>query len=150
MKELTLKINSENEIELIQKSVFAAGGSWHDGTQTIKKKNIKFFNITEDLKLTCSNDPRFLAAREQHLLPVSEALILLESLVEKLPFLNRSGIKKKPPFMIDSYIIDQFITVCRHRGLDPNRRIENLIAADIKASIHKHDVIEHLKRTFDN
>lgn len=145
MKEMMITINSIKEAKVLQTAVFKAGGSWPDGIKKFKHEDSKFFYIRPDLKITSSNDELFYSGREEYDTPLSEALIVLDSLIEKQPFLNRSGVKSNLPYKIDSYIKDQYVTLCLHNGIDVTRRIENLIAADIKARIYGKDLIEELK-----
>lgn len=149
MKPMTLQINNKKESETLQAAVFKASGSWEDDVKKIRNTNIKYLFISEDLKISGSNDIIIFNQKSDNLLSLSEAMIILDSLVEKLPFLNRSGVKAGLPYKIDSFIKDQYINCCNHNGIDVTRRIENLIAADIKARIYGMDLIEEIKKIFN-
>lgn len=144
MKPIVIELNTPSESEIIQKALFKAGGSWSNSGANIKKTDKKYFFISEDLFLNVSSDEGSFESRKEYLISVSEALIILNSLIEKKPFLNRSGIKKKIPVQIDSYVLDQYIMICKHHGYDLTRRLENLIALDIKCRIKGNDIIEYM------
>jgi hypothetical protein len=145
MKQITLEINNKKESKTIQKCIFKAGGNWSDNAVKVKTSNDKYMFISEDLIITTSSDIYSFNKRLDYLISLSEAVIILDSLIEKQPFLNRSGIKVNFPYKIDSFIKDQYITVCSHNAIDISKRIENLMAADIKARFYNKDVIEEIK-----
>ncbi len=149
MKQLVLQINNKKESETIQKCVFKAGGKWSDESVKIKNTGAKYLFISEEIIISSSSDIYSFNSRSEFSVSLSEAVIILESLVEKQPFLNRSGIRVSFPYKIDSFVKDQYITVCNHNGIDITKRIENLIAADIKARIYKKDIIEEMKIILD-
>lgn len=145
MKQLTIKMNNRKESEQLQRYVFRAGGTWSDKSVKVKNIDEEYMFISEELIITSSSDINSFNKRSEFLSPLSEALIILDSLIEKQPFLDRSGIKVSFPCKIDSFVKNQYTTVCNHNGIDITKRLENLIAADIKARIYNKDIIEEIK-----
>lgn len=143
---MSIKINDKAEAKVIQKALFAAGGQHSNGSTKPKEMKAKFLFISEDLVLTCSSDRFAFEKRSENEISVFEAIEFLDSLVNKEPFLQRSGTKVKPNFSIDSFVKNQFNNTCTASGLNFDKRLENLIAADIKCRIHGLDLIEVVKK----
>lgn len=139
MKQMTIKINDSAECQTIQAALLRAGGS-------AKLKNIfKYLFISPDGKLTGTSDPVIYQKRIEYDISSYDCIAHLESLVELDPFLNRSGIKTKTPWQIDSLIKDQYVSMCNNSGYKPDKRLENLIAADIKMRICGKDLLAELE-----
>lgn len=139
MKNLSIKLNDPSEIVILSKAIQLSSG---------EKVNIKpalFVFVSEDFKVNSSNDPKVYAKRIEHEISVLDAVIYLDSMVEKKPFLQRSGLKVSPAGKIDSFIKDQFASYCKLSGYKIDDRLENIIAADIKCRIHGLDLVEVVK-----
>ena len=139
MKPLTIKLNDAAEAGIIEKALIAATG---------EKKSVKpakYVFVSEDGKVKVSNDDLIYQKRIEHNITVIDALSYLQSLVDKKPFLIRSGIKSPIAGKIDQGIKDQFASMCRQNGYKPDERFENLLAADIKCRIHGMDLVEVVK-----
>lgn len=140
MKPLTIKLNDPAESAIIEKALIGATG---------EKKSIKpakYVFISEDGKVGISNDDLIYQKRIEHDITVIDALHYLGSLVDKKPFLIRSGIKSPIAGKIDQGIKDQFSAMCRQNGYKPDERFENLLAADIKCRICGLDLVEEVKK----
>lgn len=138
MKQMTIKTNDKSESQTIQAAVLRAGG-------TAKlKSDFRFLFISSEGKLQGSNDPVSYQKRIEYDISVYDCIAYLESLVDQEPFLNRSGINGKVSWGIDQLIKDQFVSMCSHQGYKPEKRLENLIAADIKMRIQGRDLLSSL------
>ncbi len=140
MKNLSIKLNDPSEIIILSNAVQLASG------EKVTMKPALYVFISEDFKVAVSNDPKIYAKRIEHEISVFDAIAYLDSMVDKKPFLNRSGLKVSPSGKIDSFIKEQFSSYCKSSGYKLDDRLENIIAADIKCRIHGIDLIEVVKK----
>jgi hypothetical protein len=144
MKNLSIKLNDPSEVIILTKAIQLASG------QKVNIKPAAFVFVSEDFKVKSSNDEKVYAKRIEHEISVFDAVVYLDSITEKKPFLNRSGLKVPIAGKIDSFIKDQFSSYCKSSGYKPDDRLENLIAADIKCKIHGLDLVEVVKEELQN
>lgn len=145
MKKQSLTLTDAAEFAVLQKTLFRAGGSWPNGSQVIKTGFFKYAFISADGKLTTSNDAVSYERRIEDETTIYECIALLESLINQEPYLQRCGIKSKMPYTIDNMIRDQYKAMCEDMGVNPHRRLENLIALDIKCRILGEDLFSLTK-----
>lgn len=146
MKTQSIKINSPDELVIIQKALFAAGGAHKDGSVKIKKTEAAFIFISENGELTFSSDPMIYEKRIEFEITLYDSIKYLQEFIKKAPFLYREGIKAKMSYQIDAGIKNGYTTMCADQGYNKEKRLENLIAADIKCRILGMDLISVVQK----
>ncbi len=140
MKNLSIKLNDPSEMIILSKAIQLASG------EQVNIKPALFVFVSENFKVNSSNDPKVYAKRIEYEISVFDAVVYMDSMCEKKPFLQRSGLKVSPSGKIDSFIKDQFSGYCKSSGYKLDDRLENIIAADIKCRIHGIDLVEEVKK----
>jgi len=129
MKPMSIRLNDIDESKIIASAVLRATGVKNN------TKPAKFFFIDINGKIVFSNEEKSYQRRIEDEISVYDALIYLDGLIEKEPFLNRSGQRVKLTWSIDGHVRDQFVSMCNSEGLKVDKALENLIAKEIKRKI---------------
>ena len=132
MKEMSIMLNDPDEAKILERSLIMATG------EKQKIKPAKYIFIKSDGSTFFANNELVYQKRIENKISVYDALSYLDGLINKEPFLNRSGQKEKLTISIDSYVKDQFVSMCTNGGLKLEKALENLMAQEIKRKINEN------------